>query len=113
MKLCISKAEATFLQECIEFKKYALRHNWNDEGVESKAVGESLIYRIDKDIEKKLDKYEDYPKLYIKKYFFFNKKKIMFYFMRKKTPIKKPSGYYVKIMKNGYRQNNFKFLQNL
>ena len=52
MKLCISKAEATFLQECIEFKKYALRHNWNDEGVESKAVGENLIYRIDKLINK-------------------------------------------------------------
>ncbi len=36
-----------------------------------KSKTQGLIYRIDKDIEKKLDKYEDYPKLYIKKYFFF------------------------------------------
>ena len=68
-----------------------------------------LIYIIDKDIEKKLDNYEDYPDLYIKKYFYHNKKRIMYYFMKKKSPIKKPSGYYFKIMKNGYRQNNFKF----
>ena len=31
-----------------------------------------IIYEIDKAAEKKLDRYEDYPKLYIKK--FFNKK---------------------------------------
>ena len=39
-----------------------------------------LIYKINKDIENKLDKYEDYPKLYTKKYFKYNKKKIMYYF---------------------------------
>ena len=27
---------------------------------------------------------------------------------KKKSPIKKPTGYYFKIMKDGYRQNNFK-----
>ena len=48
MKLCLNKDEATFIQECIAFKKHALRHDWNDVGVESKAVGESLIYRINK-----------------------------------------------------------------
>ena len=53
MKLCISKDEATFIQECIAFKKYALRHDWNDIGVESKAVGESLIYRINNLLTKK------------------------------------------------------------
>ena len=68
-----------------------------------------LIYKIDKNIEKKLDKYEDYPNLYIKKYFMFKKKKVMFYYMKKKTSVKKPGGYYCKVMKNGYRQNNFKF----
>ena len=31
----------------------------------SKARG--LIYKINKDIEKKLDRYEDYPQLYLKK----------------------------------------------
>ena len=30
--------------------------------------------------------------------------------MRKKTSAIKPKGYYFKIMKNGYRQNNFKFV---
>jgi hypothetical protein len=53
MKLCLNKDEATFIQECIAFKKYALRHDWNDVGVESKAVGESLIYRINKLLTKK------------------------------------------------------------
>ena len=43
-----------------------------------------LIYKIDKNIEKKLDIYEDYPKLYIKKYFNYRSKKIMFYYMKKK-----------------------------
>ena len=53
MKLCLNKDEATFIQECIAFKKYALRHDWNDIGVESKAVEESLIYRINKLLIKK------------------------------------------------------------
>ena len=69
---------------------------------------QGLIYKIDKNIEKKLDVYEDYPKLYIKKYFKHENKKIMFYYMKKKTIPLKPRGYYYKIMKNGYRQNNFK-----
>ena len=69
-----------------------------------------LIYLIDKDIEKKLYKYEDYPKLYIKRYFKYQKIKIMFYYMKKKTLPLKPRGYYFKIMMNGYRQNNFKFI---
>ena len=69
-----------------------------------------LIYKIDNNIEKKLDVYEDYPKLYIKKYFKYDRKKIMFYYMKKKTSPVKPRGYYFKVMKNGYRQNNFKFV---
>ena len=69
-----------------------------------------LIYQIDKNIEKKLDIYEDYPKLYIKRYFKYRKKKIMFYYMKKKTLPLRPRGYYFKIMLDGYRQNNFKFI---
>ena len=71
-----------------------------------------LIYLIDKNIEKKLDVYEDYPKLYVKRYFKHRKKKIMFYYMKKKTLPLKPRGYYFKIMMKGYRQNNFKFINN-
>ena len=76
--------------------------------INSKVQG--LIYKIDKNIENKLDKYEDYPRLYIKKYFKYKKKKVMFYYMKKKTSPVKPRGYYFKVMKNGYRQNNFKFI---
>ena len=71
---------------------------------------QGLIYKIDKNIETKLDIYEEYPRLYIKKYFRYKDKKIMFYYMKKKTSPVKPKGYYFKVMKNGYRQNNFKFV---
>ena len=71
---------------------------------------QGLIYKIDKNIEKKLDIYEEYPQLYIKKFFRYKNKKIMFYYMKKKTSPVKPRGYYFKVMKNGYRQNNFKFI---
>ena len=67
-----------------------------------------VIYKINRDIEKKLDKYEDYPKIYIKRYFKYKNNKIMFYFMKKKSTEVKPSGYYFKIMLRGYLQNNFK-----
>ena len=43
--------------------------------IKSKVQG--LIYKIDKNIEKKLDIYEEYPKLYIKKYFKYKEKKII------------------------------------
>ena len=76
--------------------------------VNSKVQG--LIYSIDKNIEKKLDVYENYPKLYIKKYFKYKNKRIMFYYLRKKTLPLKPKGYYFKIMMSGYLQNNFKFV---
>ena len=76
--------------------------------INSKVIG--LIFRFDKNIEKSFDVYEDYPKLYIKKYFKYKNKKIMFYYMKKKTLPQKPKGYYFKIMKNGYRQNNLKFI---
>ena len=69
-----------------------------------------VIYRINKDIEKKLDKYEEYPKVYVKRYFKDKNNKIMFYFMKKKSSEVKPNGYYFKIMLQGYRQNNFKFI---
>ena len=69
-----------------------------------------VIYRINRDIEKKLDKYEEYPKVYVKRYFKDKNNKIMFYFMKKKSSEVKPNGYYFKIMLQGYRQNNFKFI---
>ena len=76
--------------------------------IKSKVPG--VIYRINRDIEKKLDKYEEYPKVYVKRYFKDKNNKIMFYFMKKKSSEVKPNGYYFKIMMQGYRQNNFKFI---
>ena len=76
--------------------------------INSKVQG--LIYKIDKNIENKLDKYEEYPRLYIKKYFKYKKKKVMFYYMKKKTLSLKPRGYYFKIMMEGYQQNKFNFI---
>tara|TARA_B100000941_G_C28470996_1_gene536409 strand:+ start:1040 stop:1426 length:387 start_codon:yes stop_codon:yes gene_type:complete len=66
-----------------------------------------IIYKIDKEIEKKLDKYEDYPSLYIKKYFYLRNKKIMYYSIRVKTPLTKPHKYYLKVILEGYKINNF------
>ena len=40
-----------------------------------------IIYEIDKITEKKLDRYEDYPKLYIKKFFKKKRKNVMYYFI--------------------------------
>ena len=75
--------------------------------LEAKTCG--IIYLINPLIEKKLDEYEEYPKIYIKKYLKYRNKKIMFYVMKKKTKPTKPSRYYLKVIKEGYRQNNFKF----
>ena len=47
--------------------------------------------QIDKANRKKLDRYEDYPKLYIKKFFNKNRKKCNVLFYEKKTPILKPA----------------------
>ena len=68
-----------------------------------KVIG--IIYFIDKNIEKRLDKYEDYPRIYIKKYFFFKKNKVMYYSVKKKGKIVKPNNYYLKIFKEGLKIN--------
>ena len=68
-----------------------------------------IIYEIDKATEKKLDRYEDYPKLYIKKFFYKNSKSVMYYFMKRKTHTVKPGRYYLEVMKSGYQLINFNF----
>ena len=90
---------------------FRTKHKFPDLKKKLKSKVPGIIYKINKKIEKKLDRYEDYPKLYIKKYFKIKKNKIMFYLMKKKLPIKSPSGYYFKIMISGYRQNNFRLKQ--
>ena len=66
------------------------------------------IYKITKSDEKKLDEYEDYPKTYIKKYFKLFGKKVMFYYMPKKTKIVPPSKRYINIIIQGYRDCGYR-----
>ena len=72
------------------------------------------IYRISKKDEKKLDLYEDFPKTYIKKYFKLHGKKVMFYYMPKKTKHVPPSQRYLNLIIEGYKdcgyRNNYIFI---
>ena len=61
------------------------------------------LFNISKSDEKKLDVYEDYPKLYKKHYFFYYGKKVMTYTMTKKTNFTFPSERYLNIIKKGYK----------
>ena len=98
--------------------KLSFRNNYYGGGVldggvadiEKKQNGEVLgaIYKISKKDEKKLDVYEDFPKLYIKKYFKILGKKVMFYYMPKKTKHVPPSSRYLSIIKQGYRDCGYK-----
>ena len=60
------------------------------------------IWEITKKHERILDRYEEFPNSYQKKYFYLNGKKIMFYIMSKFF-IKKPPKSYINTIKDGYR----------
>ena len=72
----------------------------------SKVLG--AIYKISKRDEKKLDIYEDYPYLYVKKYFKLFGKKVMFYYMPKKTKHVAPSKRYLNIIIQGYKDCGYR-----
>tara|TARA_Y100001970_G_C14130821_1_gene801606 strand:- start:281 stop:592 length:312 start_codon:yes stop_codon:yes gene_type:complete len=61
------------------------------------------LYIISKTAEKRLDVYEEYPKLYVKKYFNYNGNRVMTYIMPKKGKLVKPSTRYLNIIKQGYK----------
>ena len=63
------------------------------------------IWDITKKHEKILDRYEEFPNSYQKKYFYLNGKKIMFYIMNKYF-FKKPPKSYIKTIKEGYKNCN-------
>ena len=63
------------------------------------------IWEITKKHEKILDRYEEFPNSYQKKYFYLNGKKIMFYIMNK-CFIKKPPKSYINTIKEGYKNCN-------
>ena len=60
------------------------------------------LFEISKNDEKKLDVYEDFPILYKKLFFYYQKKKIMTYTMVKKTPFMFPNEKYLNIIIKGY-----------
>tara|TARA_B100000989_G_scaffold202230_1_gene153018 strand:+ start:205 stop:606 length:402 start_codon:yes stop_codon:yes gene_type:complete len=60
------------------------------------------LFEISKSDEKKLDLYEDYPKLYKKFHFYYYGKKVMTYTMVKKTPFTFPTKRYLNVIKRGY-----------
>ena len=61
------------------------------------------LYAISKYAESRLDKYEDYPIVYKKMYFKYNKKKVMTYTMVRKTKFNQPTTRYLNIIKQGYK----------
>ena len=63
------------------------------------------IWKITRKHEKILDRYEEFPNSYQKKYFYLNGKKIMFYIMNK-CFIKKPPKSYINTIKEGYKNCN-------
>ena len=66
------------------------------------------IYEISKKDEKALDVYEDFPQTYIKKYFKILGKKVMFYYMPKKTMHVPPSKRYLNLIIQGYKDCGYK-----
>ena len=66
------------------------------------------IYKISKKDERELDIYEDFPKTYIKKYFKLLGKKVMFYYMPKKTKHVLPSKRYLNLIIQGYKDCGYK-----
>jgi len=60
------------------------------------------LFDISKSDERKLDVYEDYPKLYKKYYFKYYGKKVMTYTMVKKSSFCYPTERYLNIVKKGY-----------
>ena len=94
----------------INLKGYTLnfRSKYRAADIEKKnnSIVPGGLYEISKSDEKKLDIYEDYPILYKKFYFQYNKKKVMTYSMVNKTPFRFPTQRYLNIVKRGYRDCN-------
>ena len=66
------------------------------------------LFEISKSDEKKLDIYEDFPRTYIKKYFKLLGKKVMFYYMPKKSKLTPPSKRYLNLIIQGYKDCGYK-----
>ena len=96
--------------KCFVLKNYKLyfRNSFLGGGVadvqkRKKSLVLGALYKISKRDERKLDEYEDYPNTYIKKYFRYKGKKVMFYYMPKKTKFNSPSKRYLNLIIQGYK----------
>ena len=85
------------------FRNYFLGGGVADIQKDKNSTVLGAIYKISKRDEKELDVYEDYPKTYIKKYFKILGKKVMFYYMPKKTMHVPPSKRYLNLIIQGYK----------
>ena len=88
--------------------KLTFRSKYRAADIEAKknSVVPGALFEISKSDEKKLDVYEDYPKLYRKYYFTYYRKKVMTYTMTQKTLFRFPTERYLNIVKRGYRDCN-------
>ena len=90
------------------FRNYYLGGGVADIQKDKNSTVLGAIYKISKKDEKELDVYEDYPRTYIKKYFKLLGKKVMFYYMPKKTMHVPPSKRYINIIIQGYKDCGYK-----
>ena len=98
--------DSIFLNK-INLKNFRLtfRSKYRAADIEPKknSIVQGGLYEISKIDEKKLDIYEDFPKLYKKYYFYYYGKKVMTYTMQKKTLFRYPTERYLNIIKLGYK----------
>ncbi len=102
---------------CHKLKGYKInfRHMYYGGGVadverKKNSLVLGAIYKISKKDEKKLDVYEDFPNVYIKKYFKLLGRKVMFYYMPKKSKFIPPSKRYLNLIIQGYKDCGYKDL---
>tara|TARA_B100000287_G_scaffold361890_1_gene354862 strand:+ start:16 stop:381 length:366 start_codon:yes stop_codon:yes gene_type:complete len=90
-----------------ELKGYKLnfRSKYRAADIEKKknSIVPGGLFEISKSDEKKLDVYEDFPKLYTKIYFKYYNKKVMTYIMNHKSEFRYPTERYLNIVKKGYK----------
>tara|TARA_Y100000741_G_scaffold324821_1_gene275938 strand:+ start:76 stop:435 length:360 start_codon:yes stop_codon:yes gene_type:complete len=85
--------------------KLTFRSKYRAADIEPKknSIVPGALYEISKSDEKKLDIYEDFPNLYKKYYFYYYGKKVMTYYMVKKSIFTFPTERYLNIVKRGYK----------
>ena len=103
--------DSIFLKK-INLKDFRLtfRSKYRAADIEPKknSIVQGALFEISKSDEKKLDVYEDFPNTYIKKYFKLLGKKVMFYYMPKKTIQTPPSRRYLNLIIQGYKDCGYK-----